>query len=225
MLLRAAIVMCVLLNLGAAGWWVWQPLAAPAQATVNAAAPSLQLVDEQPPAAAVDTAAPAEPAVTPTIVATPTVAAAAVCLRFGPFASSSARDAARARLQQAGVEPRPHDSPAREVRGWKVYLPAQASREAALALAEKIKSAGVADLFVMTQGDDINSIALGRFGSESAAQRRQSELRGKGFPAQVAAIGGIPAQTWLDAQLPQSAHRVDLVRIAPAQPLDCSTLH
>ena len=225
MLLRAAIVMCVLLNLGAAGWWVWQPLAAPAQATVNAAAPSLQLVDEQPPAAAVDTAAPAEPAVTPATVATPTVAAAAVCLRFGPFASSSARDAARARLQQAGVEPRPHDSPAREVRGWKVYLPAQASREAALALAEKIKSAGVADLFVMTQGDDINSIALGRFGSESAAQRRQSELRGKGFPAQVAAIGGIPAQTWLDAQLPQSAHRVDLVRIAPAQPLDCSTLH
>ena len=225
MLLRAAIVMCVMLNLGAAGWWVWQPLASPAQTTVNAAAPSLQLVDEQPPAAAVDTAAPAEPAVTPTIVATPTVAAAAVCLRFGPFASSSARDAARVRLQQAGVEPRPHDSPAREVRGWKVYLPAQASREAALALAEKIKSAGVADLFVMTQGDDINSIALGRFGSESAAQRRQSELRGKGFPAQVAAIGGIPAQTWLDAQLPQSAHRVDLVRIAPAQPLDCSTLH
>ena len=225
MLLRAAIVMCVMLNLGAAGWWVWQPLASPAQTMVNAAAPSLQLVDEQPPAAAVDTAAPAEPAVTPATVATPTVAAAAVCLRFGPFASSSARDAARARLQQAGVEPRPHDSPAREVRGWKVYLPAQASREAALALAEKIKSAGVADLFVMTQGDDINSIALGRFGSESAAQRRQSELRGKGFPAQVAAIGGIPAQTWLDAQLPQSAHRVDLVRIAPAQPLDCSTLH
>ena len=203
MLLRAAIVMCVMLNLGAAGWWVWQPLASPAQTTVNAAAPSLQLVDEQPPAAAVDTAAPAEPAVTPTIVATPTVAAAAVCLRFGPFASSSARDAARVRLQQAGVEPRPHDSPAREVRGWKVYLPAQASREAALALAEKIKSAGVADLFVMTQGDDINSIALGRFGSEPAAQRRQSELQGKGFSAQVAAIGGIPAQTWLDARLPQ----------------------
>jgi hypothetical protein len=224
MLLRAAIVMCVMLNLGAAGWWVWQPLAAPAQTTINATAPSLQLVDEQPPAAAVDTAAPAEPAVTPATVATPTVAAAAVCLRFGPFASSSARDAARVRLQQAGVEPRPHDSPAREVRGWKVYLPAQASREAALALAEKIKSAGVADLFVMTQGDDINSIALGRFGSEPAAQRRQSELQGKGFSAQVAAIGGIPAQTWLDARLPQSAHRVDLVRIAPAQPLDCSAL-
>ena len=224
MLLRAAIVMLVMLNLGAAGWWVWQPSAAAAPATPSTGAPSLQLIDE-PAAAVVAPVAPVDASATPASVATVPVAATAVCLRFGPFASTGARDTARTRLQQAGVDPRPHDSPAREVRGWKVYLPAQASREAALALAEKIKSAGVADLFVMTQGDDINSIALGRFGSESAAQRRQSELRGKGFPAQVAAIGGIPAQTWLDAQLPQSAHRVDLVRIAPAQPLDCSTLH
>ena len=225
MLLRAAIVMLVMLNLGAAGWWILQPLATTPASSPSTRTPSLQLVDEQSAATALVPAARTVEPITSAPVATPPVAATAVCLRFGPFASSSARDAARVRLQQAGVDPRPHDSPAREVRGWKVYLPAQASREAALALAEKIKSAGVADLFVMTQGDDINSIALGRFGSESAAQRRQSELRGKGFPAQVAAIGGIPAQTWLDAQLPQSAHRVDLVRIAPAQPLDCSTLH
>ena len=225
MLLRAAIVMLVMLNLGAAGWWVWQPPAAAAPTTASAGAPSLQLVDEQPAAPAVVPVAPATAPATPASVATPPVAATAVCLRFGPFASTGARDTARTRLQQAGVDPRPHDSPAREVRGWKVYMPPQASREAALAMAEKIKSAGVADLFVMTQGDDINSIALGRFGSEAGAQRRQAELQGKGFSAQVAAIGGIPAQTWLDARLPQSAHRVDLVRIAPAQPLDCSALH
>ena len=224
MLLRAAIVMLVMLNLGAAGWWVWQPLTATPAPSASTRGPRLQLVDEQSAATLAPAARTVDP-VTPAPVAMPPVATTAVCLRFGPFASSSARDAARVRLQQAGADPRPHDSPAREVRGWKVYLPAQASREAALALAEKIKGAGVADLFVMTQGGDINSIALGRFGSEPAAQRRQSELRGKGFPAQVAAIGGIPAQAWLDARLPQSAHRVDLLRIAPAQPLDCSALH
>jgi hypothetical protein len=148
-----------------------------------------------------------------------------VCLRFGPFADAGARQSALTRLQQAGVTPRPFDSPARDVRGWKVYLPPQATREAAVAVAEKIKAAGISDLFVMTQGEETNSIALGRFGSEAAAQRRQAELVGKGFAARVAALGGSPGKLWLQARLPNTANRVDLVRIAPAQPLECSELH
>ena len=236
MLLRAAIVMLVMLNLGAGGWWLWQPTASARTGAVNASGPQLHLVGEvtQPkspvaaaPAPAATVVAPPAETAKPTAATASAVAATeatAVCLRFGPFADAAARETARGRLQQAGVSAHGHDERAREVRGWKVFLPPQASREAAQALAERIKATGVSDLLVMNQGEDSNSIALGRFGTEAAAQRRQAELVGKGFAAQVAAIGGTPAKVWLDARLPASADRVGLVRIAPARPLDCATL-
>ena len=227
MLRRAAIVIVVMLNLGAAGWWWLQPVVPASPAVVAADAPTLHLVGETarvvPASATTTPTAPVAPPATP-VVAAATPPPVQVCLRFGPFAHPAARDAARARLLQADVSAQTHDSPAKDVRGWKVFLPAQASRDAALALADKIKASGLTDLFVMTQGDAVNSIALGRFGSEAAAQRRQAEVVSKGFAAQVAAVGGTPAQHWLDARLPQTANRVNLVRIATAQPLDCSAL-
>lgn len=233
MLLRAAIVMLVMLNLGAAGWWLLQPPAAANPSAAPLAGPSLQLLTEAspPPAtpvSAVPAAAPLPPLGTAAAKAQDTAspaAAGAVCLRFGPFADARARHTAQARLQQAGVAAKPHDSVARDVRGWKVFLPALASREAALAVAERIKAAGVSDLFVMTDGEDSNSIALGRFGSEAAARRRQAELASKGFAAQVLALGGSPGPLWLEARLPETADRVGLLRIAPAQPLDCASRH
>ena len=76
----------------------------------------------------------------------------------------------------------------------------------------------------MTQGADANSIALGRFSSETGARRRQAELRGKGVQAQVEPVGGTPAQAWLDARLPAEPDRSALARIARAQPLDCAQL-
>lgn len=223
MLLRAAIVMLVMLNLGAAGWWVLQP--APKPVLEGAHAPSLQLLNEAGAHLPVMAGPVAAATVMPAAVAKQDAPAlATACLRFGPFAHPAARDAARARLLQAGVSAQTYDSPVKDVRGWKVFLPAQASHDATLALADKLKASGLTDLFVMAQGDAVNSIALGRFGSEAAAQRRQAEVVSKGFAAQVAAVGGTPAQHWLDARLPQTADRVNLVRIAPAQPLDCSAL-
>lgn len=222
MLVRAAIVMLVMLNLGAAGWWAFRP-AARAPASASADVPTLHLVGEP----ATTAAAPEPPAPSPAqeTVAGPLPAgapAAAACLRFGPFADAGARDAARAALSTAGVPAAPHDAAPRNVRAWKVFLPAQPSHEAAVALAEKLKAAGVSDLFVMTQGDDANSIALGRFSGEAGARRRQAELQGKGVQARVEPVGGTPGQRWLDARLPQGADRAALARIAPSQARDCA---
>lgn len=256
MLLRAAIVILVMLNLGAAGWWLFQPMpgavaaasgapglrlltetaAAPATAPVAAATPSPAPASTLTPAspAATPAASPAGAAVTdapatsaPATSATvplPATAQAPVCLRFGPFPDPAARSAARAALAAAGVAATAYDERARGVRGWKVFLPAQPTREAAVATAERIKAVGVVDLFVMTEGADANSIALGRFSSETGARKRQAELRGKGVQAQVESVGGTPAQAWLDARLPVTAERAALARIAASQPLDCARL-
>lgn len=243
MLLRAAIVILVMLNLGAAGWWLFQPQPGVA-AGMAAAAPGLRLLKEAPApsppvvsatadaaaapspsaAAAPPAAAPGTPMATPAPAAPIAVEQPAVCLRFGPFADPAARSVARTALATAGVTAVAFDERARGVRGWKVFLPAQPSREAAVATAERLKAAGVADLFVMTEGADANSIALGRFSSETGARRRQTELRGKGVQAQVEPVGGTPAQAWLDARLPAGADRAALARIARSQPLDCAQL-
>ena len=181
MLLRAALVMLVMLNLGAALWWISGAQGAVAPpAAVTADAPQLRLLHEAVPAP-VETTTPAQPmpaAAEPSsgsgvAGARMDVPAAPVCLRFGPFADAGASQAAGAALARVGVRTIARQTPARATRGWKVVTSPFASREAAVAMAERLRAAGVSDLYVMGEGPDANSIALGRYGSEDAARRRR----------------------------------------------------
>ena len=236
------IVMLVMLNLGVGIWWAVRPSerAEVAATTARADAPTLRLLNEAPPPVASPAPAAVDAVTTPQVAATPAVEtpvapasvpepeapvqAAPVCLRFGPFDSTAARDAARNTLAGLGVQGVPRESTARPARGWKVSIAPQASREAAVALAERIKAAGVSDLYVMGEGDDTNSIALGRYGSEDAARRREADLRAKGFPAQAAPLGAVPTQAWLDARLPDGVSRDRVAGVAATRSLDCAGL-
>lgn len=238
MLLRAAIVILVTLNLGAAGWWAFQPgctvrpealhapelrlLSEPALAKADAAIENVPLVAQAEVAAS---EAPAPEVVPPAEAApVPPTAVPAVCLRFGPFSDVQARDRVRQSLDAAGSRVNAHGAPATAARGWKVFLPVQPSRDAALALAERLKTAGVQDLFVMNKGEETNSIALGRFSNEAGARRRLTELQGKGFSAQLEPVGASPAQLWLDAHLAQPDMRESLAKLAPSQVLNCKQM-
>lgn len=224
MILRAAIVFLLVLNLGIAAWWMGggNAVREPASAPLPADVPGLRLLSET-------TARPAPPAPDTAPVSAAAVAVATVlptpvehCLRFGPFADAAARDAARAALSAAGVAAKPRETPARSGKGWKVFLPAFASHEDARAMGEKIKAAGINDWYVMGEGAEANSIALGRYGSEDAARRREAELKAKGIAAQVVAIGDVAAQSWLDARVPANLRRDALARIAPAKDVECA---
>lgn len=231
MILRAAIVFLLVINLGVGAWWMGGGNGArrPAASAMPAGVPGLRLVDEAAPAAPPATAgAPASASASASATAAapaPVVAPAAPveqCLRFGPFADDAARDAARTALAVAGVEAQPRQTPARPARGWKVHVPAFATREEANAMGEKIKAAGIADWYVMNAGGDANSIALGRYASEDAARRRESELTSKGIPAQAEPLGDTAAQAWLEARLPAAADRAALAAIAPAKAVECT---
>ncbi|HMT39160.1 MAG TPA: SPOR domain-containing protein, partial [Thermomonas sp.] len=153
----------------------------------------------------------------------PASAPGEACLSFGPFADAAARDALRPALASA-LQLVAREQPAKPTRGWRVMLPAQPTREAAVALAERIKAAGINDLYVMGEGPEANSIALGRFGAEEAARRREAELRAKGFPAQASPLGGSPAQWWLDVRLSANADRAAVAAFGPSRPVACDTL-
>ena len=237
MILRAAIVFLLMLNLGVAAWWLGGASLHAASATpvIDDSLPGLRLVTESVAATPVDAPAGlASPSVVPVAPSTTAaekpashdipVAATALCLSFGPFDDAAARDAARPRLQAIAQKLVERDAQAKSGRGWRVYMPPLASREAAQELVEKIKATGIKDWYIIANGSEANSIALGRYGSEESARRRQAQLAGKGFTARAEPLSDTPPQWWLDARFPANASRVTLAAIAPSKPLDCARL-
>ncbi len=237
MILRAAIVFLLILNLGVAAWWLAggnTVLPKPAATTEEpTGVPRLRLLSEAAPVRAVSAMRNAgqvaladqptgEPAVTPGATAVAVLAAS--CLRFGPFTDAAARDAARPVLQSQADLVVARETRGTSARGWRVYMPAQASRDAAKAMVEQIKAAGINDWYIIANGDEANSIALGRYGSEDSARRREAQLSAKGFSARAEPLSDTPPQWWLDARLPAGSSLTSLAAVAPSKPLDCASL-
>ena len=193
---RAAIVLLVVLNLGAALWW-WlhappapqlPPAPPPGAARLHLAGDSVaagSAATLQHPA--VPASVPVEPA--PTVQAAPQQAT--------PSPASVATQAASTATNEQALLPRDStaatgadacEGGAGPAVGWRVYLPRLPTVEAAQATAARIGEAGFSDYLVVRDGADANTIALGRYGSEAAARRRSASLRAAGFPARCARI-------------------------------------
>jgi hypothetical protein len=125
------------------------------------------------------------------------------------------------------VTARVREVPVGKPTGWRVYMPPLASTDAARAMSDRLVAAGLDDLFIMPSGPDKDGIALGRFGNEAAARRRLAQVEAAGFTAQVAPLGEVRVEGWLDAG---ASAAFDPARIAQelaaagVQPLDCATL-
>jgi len=207
MLVRALIVLLAMLNLGAAAWWIARdPLPPPAPVQLPPGVARLQLVDEgarapaPPPAPSAGIAAAPAPSTT-AVASDVTAPPAPQCFSFGPFASKGAGSAAAAKLaplvQHVATR---EQAAAASGHGWRVYLPPLPSAEQAQTVAQRIAAAGFNDFFVVREGAEANSIALGRYGGEAAARKRAEALNAAGIAAQVEALGAPDAANtvWLD---------------------------
>lgn len=205
MLMRALLVLLVVLNAGVAAWWaLHEPPTPPAVSTLTADVPTLQLVTPQRAGAA---ALPAP--------------ASLRCFRFGPFTDAAALAAARAAIAPEVAWTATAEQLTGAPRAWRVVLP-QPDRATATATAERIGAAGFSDFLVLPDGaEDANTIALGRYHSESAARERVASLARAGFPARAEPVGGHAVQ-WLDvAAAPAFAPASPKLGLTGA-PLDCA---
>lgn len=226
MILRALIVLLVVINLGVAAWWAARAPAPPAPVTeAPAGVPRLQLLREAPPPevrrAPASTGTAALPPVA-SVGTTPTQ-----CFSFGPFPTPAALRRAHARVQPLALQARVREVAGGQPSGWRVFAPPLPSREDAQALAGRMTAAGIDDLLVMTDGSEANAIALGRYRNEDAARRRQAALQAAGFTAQVAPLGDVNAQGWIDVAAGpafDSARVAQDIAAAQVQPLECATL-
>lgn len=243
--IRALIVLLIVLNLGVAAWWISRPTSAPPPLPPQPeGVPRLQLLSETaaPAIAAPPVAAqpvPASTAASPAtnVASTETVVPAPIppnpaqasrqCHSLGPFADAAAARVAAARLGGQASRQRTREAPGRSAGGYNVVLPPSADRAAAQVLAQRIGAAGFDDYLILNSGAQANGIALGRYGSRDAAERRQSSLVAAGFPARIEAVGGeAPGQWWLDVEAGEGTgpQMKTLAAAAQLRPLDCATL-
>lgn len=232
MFARALIVLLIAINIGVAMWWMLRAEpSAPSAYAQPPGVPRLQLLSEAkplatPPAPAARSAATS--AAPPNPVQETQPAAPNLCFSLGPFATAEALRDAAARVRPQVVLVRTRQAAAKAPSGYTVLLPPLASRELAQAIAEKIKAAGFDDYLLINEGEDTNGIALGRYGSQESAQRRQAALRAAGFPAELRPIGVPASPAWLDievrAGLDPAKLRTD-TGAAQSPTLDCASLH
>lgn len=221
MLIRALIVLLAVLNLGAAAWWLTRP-AAPAAPPV--ALPSgvarLQLVDEPP--------SPAGAPAAPTARAPAAAASIEDCFSLGPYASQAMATQAQALITDRVVRVRLREIPGTSASGYQVVIPPAATLEDAQALAARIGAAGFDDFLVVRQGDQANGIALGRYRSREAAERRLARVQAAGFDAALQPVGRAgPGLWWLDAGVAEGVDAVALAQAASSgapQALECTAL-
>lgn len=173
MLLRTVWILLIAMNLGAAAWWLWHaPVVTPQLAVGKPGIPQLVLLSETEAAAA--PAGELDAAPTP-LSATPR------CLSLGPLQTQAdLRRVMNALTPHAGrIQYR--ETRATQIRGYRVYLPAFPSREAALSTARELAAKGMRDYYVVTAGQQQNTVSLGLFRDLANAQTRREEVRQLGF--------------------------------------------
>ncbi|URL57857.1 SPOR domain-containing protein [Luteibacter flocculans] len=174
-----------------------QPFAPTPAATASAPA-------AKPPAKNI--AAPSDPLAAATSAAPTSARRSYRCLALGPFANQVDLRAARSALAPRTVRSRQRQEQTSESRGWRVFLPALATREQALAQARRLDAKGIKDYFVVTaQGELQNSVALGLFHDPANARKRRDEVVAAGFPARMSERTETTPVWWLDVVVPDEA--------------------
>jgi cell division septation protein DedD len=120
------------------------------------------------------------------------------CTSVGPFATQADMRAALNALTPLVVRIQYREAHATETRGYWVYLRAQSSREQALALARQLSTKGVRDYYVVTAGDQQNTVSLGLFRDQGNADKRRNEIAALGFTPEVTARTEELPVYWID---------------------------
>lgn len=128
----------------------------------------------------------------------PAAAARDRCLRLGPFPSQADLRRAMTNLTPQVERLQFRETRTRQSRGFLVFLAAPATRAEALAVARELSARGVRDYYVVTAGNQQNSISLGLFRERANADRRRAEIAGLGFAPEVTErVEDLPVY-WLD---------------------------
>jgi hypothetical protein len=231
MFLRLLFVLLIALNIAVGAWLLLGQDDVHGRSATDAGVPELHLLSERPPAPS-SAPAPASPATTagaasaatsagPTPTAAPAAQAAAsapvpppqpsrpntyTCMALGPFATQVDMRNARSALTSQAARMRQRQEQTTQTTGWWVYLPGGGSRDKALEIGRRLAAANVGEYFVVSSGDQSNTISLGLFKDPANARRRREQVVAAGFPAQMTERTESVAEYWLDVVIADNGH-------------------
>ena len=215
---RILFVLLLAANIGMAAWLYVAPRPAPPAPTDPGVAPLVLLSERDGVGANA-----AELASAPVDAAT---AARDKCFRIGPFPSQADLRRAMGAITPQVERLQFRESRTRQSRGFLVFLATPATRAEALEVARQLSAQGVRDYYVVTAGNQQNSISLGLFRERANADRRRAEIAALGFTPEVTErIEDLPVY-WLDVAVRPEApfdwrdHLPDFLGIA-AEPVSC----
>lgn len=187
-----------------------------------------QVAEATPVAAAAKPVTPAAPTAAPEKPATPSAAAEPPrCIVLGPFADRAAATSAQGKAGNVISQVRLREQPAASGSArFRVMLPAAANRDEAQATVKRIVAAGLSDYYIISQGEDINAVALGQYRNREGAERRMAAVQAAGFQPRLVASGDA-GQWWLEGQLAagtQPAQAQQRSGAAQSRSLECTRL-
>ncbi len=197
MLTRSLIAVLLTMNLAVA-LWLWlgpSPGNEPPEFVPSSDVPTLVLLSEEEPEMVARVPDEAEPDGPPE--PTPGLDRL-VCLEVGPFLTQSDLRRAMNAFTPSAERLQFRETRALANRGYWVYLPAQGSRDAALAVARELSAKGLRDYYVVTAGERENTISLGLFRELSNAKQRHEQIRAQGFDAQLQPRSDEIPHYWID---------------------------
>ncbi len=192
MFARAIFLLLVVMNLGAIAWWTLHADAHPAAvATTQPNVPPLVLLSESERAH--------QPGSSDELDAAPDPASATPrCQTIGPFGTQADMRKAMNTLSPLVGRIQFRQATGSELHGYRVYVSALASRDAALAAARQLAAKGMSDYYVVTSGAQENTISLGLFNDLVNAEKRRDEVRALGFEARLEPRLDDAQQYWID---------------------------
>ena len=210
MFLRLLFVLLIALNIAVGAWLLLGQDDVHGRSATDAGVPELRLLSERPaPPVSTSSAAPMAPAPVATAPSASTAPAAPApvapprqtsytCMALGPFATQADMRTARTALSNQAARMRSRQEQTTQTTGWWVYLPGGGSRDRALELGRRLSAANVGEYFIVSSGDQSNTISLGLFKDPANARRRRDQVVSAGFPAQMSERTESVPEYWLD---------------------------
>ena len=120
------------------------------------------------------------------------------CYSIGAFKSKADLQTLLDELKNHVIKIRSREVMSSKEAGYKVFLPAMKTRNEALAVARDLSKLDIKDYYVVTAGDDENTISLGLYRNTENAESRLQELSSFGFNAQKEVRIEQWPEYWLD---------------------------
>ena len=127
-----------------------------------------------------------------------------LCFSAGPFDVEANVHAAKEALDPLVLKTNIRQITTTQEAGYWVYLPALSSRAEALKKGRELAAAFVKDYYVVTSGDNENSISLGLYREPFNADNRIAELSKKGFQVNKEIRIEQWPEFWLDFSVTES---------------------